>query len=358
MKIALIGPGLMPIPPKNWGGVENFIWIYNLLLTQLGHEVVIFNTTNLKKVADDINDGNFDFVHLHYDEYGRFFNKHLRKPFCATTHYGYVNKTKKWAWGYYSIYTDTLNLLGIIALSDKIVKRYLDDGYKGKIYSLRVGTNVSDFKFNKKGNGKALCLGKVEPRKKQAFLAKYLDGKTEIDFIGPIVDKEFKESETCRYLGSWDKPHLYEHLTDYSCLVLFSDGEAAPAVVVEALSAGLSLVISDSASANLDNKEFITILPDDTDDINLIASAINNQIKNNDLHRDQIRGYAEQKFDNKVIVDDYIKIINDFKNRERSKNIKRFPTLKQLPKYWFSRFWLFCSHSKTIRKVFDFIRGR
>lgn len=358
MKIALIGPGLMPIPPKNWGGVENFIWIYNLLLTQLGHKVVIFNTTDLKKVADDINDGNFDFIHLHYDEYARFFYKHLTKPFCVTTHYGYINKPEKWAWGYHSIHTDILNSPGIIALSDKISKKYLDDGYKGKIYSLRVGTNVSDFKFNKKGNGKALCLGKVEPRKKQAFLAKYLDGKTEIDFVGPIVDKEFKESGTCRYLGVWDKPKLYEYLTDYSCLVLFSDGEAAPAVVVEALSAGLSLIISDSASANLDNKEFITILPDDTEDIGVIADAINDQINNNDLRREQIRQYAKQKFDNKIIVDDYIRIINNFKNSAHSANIKNFPSLKYPPIYWFSRFWLYCSHNMIIRKVYDFIRGR
>lgn len=358
MKIALISSGIMPIPPKNWGGVENFIWIYNLLLTQLGHKVVIFNTTDLKKVADDINGGDFDFVHLHYDEYARFFNKYLLRPFCVTTHYGYVNKTKKWAWGYYSIYADTLNSLGIIALSDEIAKRYLDDGYKGKIYSLRVGTNVSDFKFNKTGNGKALCLGKIELRKKQAFLAKHLNNKVDIDFIGPVVDKEFKESGTCRYLGVWDKPHLYEHLTDYSCLVLFSDGEAAPAVVIEALATGLSIVISESASANLDDKKFITILPDDTKDINAISDAINEQIKNNNLYRDQIRQYAEQKFDNKVIMEDYIKIIDNFKNTILSDSNKEFPTLKQLPVYWFSRFWLYCSHSKSIRKVYDLIRGR
>ena len=30
MKIALIGPGIMPIPPDGWGAVESLIWDYAL----------------------------------------------------------------------------------------------------------------------------------------------------------------------------------------------------------------------------------------------------------------------------------------------------------------------------------------
>lgn len=355
MKIALVGPGLMPIPPKNWGGVENFIWIYYLLLTKLGHEVVIFNDTNLRLVINDIKRGNFDFVHLHFDEYAKFFNDNLDRPFCLTTHYGYINKPEKWSFGYKCVYLDSLNAPGIIALSDQIKERYLSAGFKGKVYALRVGTNTSDFKFNKRGNGKALCLGKIEPRKKQAFLADNLKGRVQIDFVGPIVDGSFKENETCRYLGVWDKKTLYENLTDYSVLILFSDGEAAPAVIVEALSAGLSLVISKSASANLDDKDFITVLDDETKDVGTITDAINGQIRENDSYRESIRDYAVKKFDNSVIVGDYIKMIEDF-NSSVYAGEKIFPDFYQMPIYLMSRFYFLCSHDKSIRKVYDFIK--
>ena len=33
MKIALVGPGIMEIPPKGWGAVESLIWDY---ATELG----------------------------------------------------------------------------------------------------------------------------------------------------------------------------------------------------------------------------------------------------------------------------------------------------------------------------------
>ena len=43
MKIGLIGPGIMPIPPPGWGAVEVLIWDYYNSLTKLGHNVVIIN---------------------------------------------------------------------------------------------------------------------------------------------------------------------------------------------------------------------------------------------------------------------------------------------------------------------------
>ena len=44
MKISIIGPGIMPIPPTGWGAVEILIWDQKLALEELGHEVDIVNT--------------------------------------------------------------------------------------------------------------------------------------------------------------------------------------------------------------------------------------------------------------------------------------------------------------------------
>ena len=46
MRVSIIGPGIMPIPPTGWGAVEILIWDYYQELTKLGHEVQIINTQN------------------------------------------------------------------------------------------------------------------------------------------------------------------------------------------------------------------------------------------------------------------------------------------------------------------------
>ena len=50
MKILFVGPGLLPIPPKGWGGIEHLVWDMKLALTKLNHDVKIVNTTNPKEI--------------------------------------------------------------------------------------------------------------------------------------------------------------------------------------------------------------------------------------------------------------------------------------------------------------------
>ena len=47
MKLSIVGPGIMPIPPTGWGAVEILIWDQKLALEKLGHQVNIVNTNGL-----------------------------------------------------------------------------------------------------------------------------------------------------------------------------------------------------------------------------------------------------------------------------------------------------------------------
>ena len=38
-------------------------------LEKIGDEVSIINTKNTSKIIEEVNSGNFDAVHLHYDQY-------------------------------------------------------------------------------------------------------------------------------------------------------------------------------------------------------------------------------------------------------------------------------------------------
>lgn len=342
MKIALIGAGLISIPPKKHGAIEMIIWNYKLELEKLGHEVVIFNDQNLNAIASKINNGSFDFVELNYSEYTSFFLKNLKVPFCTVCHSGYITNRKKWSIGYYSVFYDTMKCPGIIALSEDIKKMYIDSGYKGFVRVVRNGIDVKNFSQREKGNNRAICLGRIEPRKRQTWLANTVSNSVDLDFVGPIADETFKVKDSCKYIGYWTKEEVYKNLSEYSCLVLLSDGEAAPLVVPEALAAGLSVVVSRSAAANLgEHLPFVTILPNDVSDPKIISEAINNQIKNNSIYRTQIIEYAKSYFDNSAVIFDFIKVIKEFKNIDsKSTNHYKVP-INKLPIYFLSKLSFF-----------------
>jgi glycosyltransferase involved in cell wall biosynthesis len=360
MKIALVGPGLAPIPPQGWGAIEILIWKHYQAFTKAGHEVTIFNSKNLPEVVVAINTTDFDFVHVHYDEFAHYFSRHCRKPFCITSHYGYILKRERWARGYFSIFADFLATPGIIALAPAIKDLYKKNGYEGPLYVLKNGIDVKLFNFVTEGNGKVLCLGKIEPRKQQAQLARILEGSVSVDFVGPLADSDFSAGKTAQYKGVWTKEEVQKNLTNYSTLVLLSAGEAAPLVVIEALAAGVSVVISKSAAANLDNKSFITVIDDDLSDTPTIISALKNAVQKNTSLRNEIRAYATDYFDNEPIMKEYFSLIQDFqlqtKNRLTKKKAFHVFVKDNYVAYVTSRSWLVLSQLPLLRKGRDFLR--
>ena len=68
MKIALIGPGIMQIPPDGWGAVEMLIWDYTVVLRELGHRVEIINTPDKELIKFEVEHGKYDvavsYTHL------------------------------------------------------------------------------------------------------------------------------------------------------------------------------------------------------------------------------------------------------------------------------------------------------
>ena len=43
MKLCLVGPGIMSIPPVGWGAVEILIWDYYNELKKQGYDITIIN---------------------------------------------------------------------------------------------------------------------------------------------------------------------------------------------------------------------------------------------------------------------------------------------------------------------------
>lgn len=308
MKIAIIGPGLMSIPPTSWGAVEILIWDYYQNLVKLNHEVKIFNTRDLQSVKDEIESSDFDFVHLHYDDYLPFFENIKHNNFAVTSHYGYLTREEKYEPYYWKIFESFLNTKHkIIALSDKIKEQYLKYNKNLNVIVQRNGASITDFHFNEEcvNKDRTLYLGRIEKRKLQ-HLYSPVDGLN-IDFVGndgPL----YQVSKDNKFLGPWQKKDVYKNMTNYANLMLISEGEAHALVCVEALAAGLGVVVNEESSANLDlNKDFITVIPNNK--IHNMEYVREKIIQNRNISinkRKEIRQYAEEKFNWEVIVKEYI----------------------------------------------------
>ena len=123
MKIALVAGGHLPIPPDGWGGVEHLIWNFHNQLKKYDNEVEIVNTQDLDEAINVINQGNFDAVHLHYDQYASILPKLNVKKKLITSHYPYLENPEP----QYVFLYDLLKNSGahIVSLSDRIKKEFV-----------------------------------------------------------------------------------------------------------------------------------------------------------------------------------------------------------------------------------------
>ena len=293
MKISIIGPGLMPIPPKGWGAVEALIWDMANALKDLGQEVQIINTTDPNKVLAAIKEFDPDFVHINYDDFIVLY-PHIDKPKAMTSHFGYLERPDMMN-GYVNIFNKFQEIRpNVFCLSEGIKNIYkvFSNFPEEKLFVTPNGVNVDAFNFKEEPAHphRSMYLAKVDYRKRQ-HLFQNIDS---LWFAGNIVDERYDTKNN--YLGEWSKEQLYKELTDYGNLVLLSDGEAHSLVIMEAFAAGLGVVISEFAKANLDlDKKFITVIPEKKiKDIDYVEGQIIRNREYSIKHRDEIREYAKE----------------------------------------------------------------
>jgi len=306
MKICFIGPGEISIPPKGWGAVETVIWNQYSELLKLGYDVHIINESTIEKTYDSIKRLNPDIVHLHYGSYFELM-PHLSCRKIVTNHDGSFLFSKKFHEQILRLFLYDCEFFMLTSWEYNFL--YNIGIAPSKMHILPNGVEIEkiNFKIFPKFIDKSICLGKIDHRKNQHFLQNL---NLNIDFIGQNTIPEFQPLNP-NYLGPWDREKVCENLTDYNNLILLSQSELHPLVCLEALSAGLGLVISEAASQNLDTSlDFITVVnQEDIQNIDIVSeSIINNRKICKNLDRDIIRRYAEQ-FSWSNIIKKYIQLL-------------------------------------------------
>ena len=306
MRISIIGPGIMPIPPTGWGAVEILIWDQKLALEKLGHEVDIVNTQSPVEILQQVNNFRPDFVHIQYDDFIELY-PYVQYPCAITSHFGYLEQTNKW--DYYG--ERIAKPFGRIQPNVFCLSSGIKDVYanvlnipEDNLFVTPNGVNVDKFKFDKlpltEDMPKSIYLAKIDYRKRQYMFQSIQS----LYYAGNNADPRFDVG--INYLGEWSKERLYNDLTRYGNLVLLSDGEAHPLVCLEAFAAGLGVVISQWAAANLDtSKDFITVIPEDKiNDLEFIDTELLKNRYYSVNHRSEILDYAKT-FDWPEVIKNY-----------------------------------------------------
>ena len=319
MKICLIGPGIMTIPPPGWGAVEILIWEYYLEMTEKGHEVDIINiirnnqyeqsnptTEYSQKLINTVNSKEYDFVHLHYDCLYHILPFIKCKNKGITSHYPYIDQKEKHQQdGYSETFKKICNNEShyIFALSKKDYNTFYENSKnKTRLFLLINGANHNEIVIDKDGSNKtkSIYIGKVEERKQQFKYCKIPN----IDFYGKCEDNNFRQLDC--YKGEFEHKELMNIMKTYGNLVLLSKGEADPLVIKEALMAGLPIVTNRHSIEGLDISEYINIIPDEKlDDLKYIENIISENLRKQHL-KEEIRKYAVENFSWDVIVDMYL----------------------------------------------------
>jgi glycosyltransferase involved in cell wall biosynthesis len=326
MKIALIGPGIMPIPPVGWGAVEILIWDYFLELTNQGHSVDIINkirrtsaeqvpnTPYTRDLITEINQGNYDMVHIHYDCLCHIIPLLTCNKIAITSHYPYIDQLDKHASdGFHYVFQFLCHnhRHSLFALSQKDYDTFVRFAQKPeKVFLLLNGANHTEITpLDRPGNNKdaSIYMGKIEPRKNQQ---KY-QALPNVHFYGKCDNAVF--THLPNYKGEKEHGELMQIMREYGSAVLLSSGEnGTPLVIKEALMAGLPVVVNKHSMNDLDETlPFIDIIPDDKlDDLEYIDQVLIESRTKSHL-RDIIRKYAEENFAWAVLIRKYADLISN-----------------------------------------------
>jgi len=324
MRIALVRPGKIPIPPRGWGAVEAVVHEVSVRLKQRGHDVLVVSGRDADRIVHQVNEFAPDFVHLHLDQYHRILQRFDCPNKAITAHYPFLEQVTPQD----SYAKETLapvvaaRDVHIFALSEAAASAYVRFGVAPE--RVRVapnGVDVQAFRFSASPRlpDRSICLGRINPRKRQKLLQSYA---CDIDFVGPVKRRRKRwfrfwkkkgfDAEAPDYLGEWTREEVRERLTDYPNMVLLSKAEAHSLVCMESLAAGLGLVVSERATAYLDlSKSFIDVIPErKVADRDYVCAAVRaNRLKSIEM-REEIRDYARQ-FSWESVLDRYCAAVTE-----------------------------------------------
>ncbi|MCL4339215.1 glycosyltransferase family 4 protein [Patescibacteria group bacterium] len=191
MKIAILAPPYLPIPPDGYGGVERIVYLLTEGLVKKGHDVTLFapgdsktsaklSATFPKSIGNSGLDkskslsavyplieytdcfnraGEFDLIHNHAEYYAMFLADFVKTPVVHTIHSslseGNVKAEKRATLKRFSSHN-------FVSISDSQRRPLPDINWVGTVYN---GVNLEEFEFSPEKGNYLLWMGRITPKK-------------------------------------------------------------------------------------------------------------------------------------------------------------------------------------------------
>lgn len=264
MKVVQLGPGVLPIPPPGYGGIEQTIWSLHRSLLSAGVESEIINdlAPNQRwRLRERLRNVNADILHIH--DTGTAFVAAIQKvPYVLSLHSPtWTLPEKARRWGRFLPTSEKLALSfsrGTIAYSAHQALRARRQAvvpFSGPLRWVRMGVDTD--LFHTKGPGDpniALGVGAIIPRKRWELAGCALRGTgVTLRLVGPYGDArtpagyvdKVRASGPVELLGEVSQARLIKEYEQAGFLIHPSSGEAFAAVIQQALSCARPVITSD-----------------------------------------------------------------------------------------------------------------
>lgn len=261
MKVVLVGAGMLPIPPIDYGAVEKHIWNLSQALERRGHSVRIVN-----KVFGDASKDEYRFAFWARKEVKRepYDVLHLHTPGVATilsalgpSRFVYTTHSRHWSGvqglgenvGHFLEKRAVTNAAQTIAVS-QLVARQIDR----RTHVIPNGVDVDRYRPlpDKRTGHRLVGVGEVAPHKQWHVAAEAASRLgLHLRVAGPIRDVEYArrvESSGALLLGALGEAELTHLLGESDVMTHPSTSESFGMAVVEGMSAGLPIVCSNFLS--------------------------------------------------------------------------------------------------------------
>lgn len=235
MRILMVGPGLLPIPPGGWGAIEEVVWQLARQLRAMGHEVGILNEPDLGLVPLP---AGYDVVHCHWARHALHL---IRHGVC----YVYTSHSHLWS------SSGEQRAIKGARLHLALHQRMIGPGQRGVVIGNGVDCEFFVPDYAAKRGDTLLCIGGEQRRKRidRAIEVAERLPHTRLVVVGPEADdtpqlKERTRDKKVLWVGKVDKEEMRRWYQAADVFLFTSDAEAFALVPLEAMACGTPVVAS------------------------------------------------------------------------------------------------------------------
>lgn len=299
MKVVLVAPPSITVPPKKYGGTQRVVYWLAKGLSEKGHEVSI-----LAKEGSYVNE-KVDIIDIPKTISGNEVHKYLPKDFDIVHFHIKLNHEPDFAYLqtiHGNCKNDEFLSQNISFVSEKHAKNH---GGEFFVYN---GLDISKFEYSKSHNNYISYISKISAdyknssyavglAKKLGFNLKLAGGwrpsfRSNINYIGKIGGQNkinfLKNAKALIFPTAWEEP--------------------MGLVVIESLACGVPVIVSDrGAMPELVNEEVGFVCKTEKDYIKAIKNI-------DQIDRNKCREYIENNFTHSIMTENYLKLYRKILN--------------------------------------------